>query len=29
VKIENKRLVENGRVLEDPYDITSEVDGSL
>lgn len=29
VKIENKKLVGNGGVLERPYDMTSEVDGSL
>ena len=29
VKIENKRLVENGKILERPYDMTSEVNRSL
>jgi phosphoribosylglycinamide formyltransferase-1 len=29
VKIENKRLVENGKILERPYDVTAEVDRSL
>lgn len=29
VKTENKRLVENGRVLERPYDVTAEVERSL
>jgi phosphoribosylglycinamide formyltransferase-1 len=29
VKIENKRLVENGKVLESPYDVTSEVERTL
>ena len=29
VKIKDKRLVENGKVLEKPYNMTSEVDGSL
>jgi phosphoribosylglycinamide formyltransferase-1 len=29
VRIENKKLMENGRVLEGPYDATSEVERSL
>lgn len=29
VKIENKKLIENGRTLERPYDMTSEVERSL
>ncbi len=29
VGIKNKRLVENGKVLENPYDMTIQVDGSL
>ncbi|MCL1810971.1 MAG: phosphoribosylglycinamide formyltransferase, partial [Methanomassiliicoccaceae archaeon] len=29
VKIENKRLIEGGRVLDRPYDMTSAVDGTL
>lgn len=29
VKIQNKRLVEDGKILDRPYDMTSEVDGSL
>jgi phosphoribosylglycinamide formyltransferase-1 len=29
VKIKNKKLIENGKVIEKPYDMTSAVDGSL
>jgi phosphoribosylglycinamide formyltransferase-1 len=29
VRIESKRLIENGKVLERPYDVTSEVNASL
>jgi len=29
VMMENKKLIENGRVLDKPYDLTLEVDGSL